>query len=167
MSLPALRLDGYFYERVTLDADPGWPADKSPVTGVNVKVEVGQHTGQPTRWRVIMDVVAQPDQKGQPIPYKIALRCHGFFTVAPREGLKADARTLVQITGASMLYSAARDMVLTLSSRGRFGPVLLPTVSFLRPEGVVPREPHRKGTRTAAKTGRVQAPKSGKRPKKR
>lgn len=166
MSLPALRLDGYFYERVTLEADPGWPADKSPVTGVNVKVEVGQHTGKPTRWRVILDVVAQPDQKGQPIPYKIALRCHGFFTVAPLEGLKVDARTLVQITGASMLYSAARDMLLTLSSRGRFGPVLLPTLSFMKPGAAPPEGPQRQEKRTRAKKVRVPAPKSRKRPTK-
>ena len=167
MSLPALRLDGYFYERVALEADPAWPADKKPVTGVNVRVEVGQHKNNPTRWRAIMDVVAQPDQKGQAIPYNIALRCQGFFTVEPAEGLQTDARTLVQITGASMLYSAARDMVLTLSSRSRFGPVLLPTVSFLKPDGATPRKPHRQSKGNGAKTGRIQAPKSGKRPKKR
>jgi preprotein translocase subunit SecB len=154
MSSPALRLEGYFYERLAVEANPAWPAGKPPAMGVRVNVEVGQRKDERTRWRIVMDVHGQTDREGEPIAYAIDLRCQGFFVVETSQGEEGKARELVQVTGASMLYSAARDMVLTLSSRSQFGPVVLPTISFLKPG--TPRPPEARRQSIPARKGSAQ-----------
>lgn len=63
------------------------------------------------------------------LPYEILLHIIGYFRVDP--DFKHDnLEHLVQVNGASVLYSAARDFVLTLTSRGPWGPLMLPTVNF-------------------------------------
>ena len=42
----------------------------------------------------------------------------------------ADPEDLAAVNGASMLWSAVREQVLTITSRMRAGPVVLPSVHF-------------------------------------
>ncbi len=67
---------------------------------------------------------AEPD-----LPYRLLIHAIGYFKVDPEyDHDRIDH--LVQINGASVLYSACRDFALTLTSRGPWGPLMLPTVNF-------------------------------------
>jgi preprotein translocase subunit SecB len=152
--MPALRLENYFYDRILVEANTDWPPTEKPQMGVTVNVEVGSRQDAPSHFRAIMDITGIPNEKGQPVPYNLKLRAQGFFDVDMQGGALEDAARLVQVTGASILYSAAREFVLLASSRGPFGSVLLPTVSFLQSsqrEPAPPRKPRGGGSRAKAK----------------
>ena len=53
----------------------------------------------------------------------------GIFEISP-EWPKEKVMDLLKITGASILYSAAREFLLITTSRLPWKPVMLPTISF-------------------------------------
>jgi preprotein translocase subunit SecB len=67
--------------------------------------------------------------KKPPVPYSGTLKIAGFFSVDPSVP-KEKMETLLMVNGLSMLYSSAREHVLSVTSRGPWGPFYLPTVSF-------------------------------------
>jgi len=52
----------------------------------------------------------------------------GFFSVNAEW---KDPLKLLEVTGASILYAAAREFLITITSRGPWGAIMLPTTSFL------------------------------------
>jgi preprotein translocase subunit SecB len=42
--------------------------------------------------------------------------------------------TLVEYNGPAVLYGSIRELVMQVTSRGPFPPIVLPTVSFVNPE---------------------------------
>ena len=64
-------------------------------------------------------------------PYAIHLVVVGLFTIDKKF---PDHEKLLRVTGASMLYSAAREFIITVTSRGPWSEVIIPTVSFLPEE---------------------------------
>jgi preprotein translocase subunit SecB len=75
--------------------------------------------------------IAIAGDDGRPTPYKIDVKCVGYFNVLtaafPDEARRQD---VVVVNGASMLYGAIRDMVATVTARGWKGEMLLPAMSF-------------------------------------
>ena len=73
------------------------------------------------------------DSKGKEHPpYRLSLFIWGVFEI-DESFAKESADFLVQINGPSILYGAAREYIFASTAHGRFGPYLLPSVSF-RPE---------------------------------
>lgn len=68
-------------------------------------------------------------------PYDIHVVALGHFKVHPDW---PDPEKLVRINGASILYSAAREFIITITSRGPWGAITIPTKSF---QTIVPNEP--------------------------
>ena len=66
---------------------------------------------------------------------KAQLEAEGLFAI-DHDGALDERRRLVAINGASILYGAMREHLLTLSARHRHGPVLLPCLDF---RGLAPR----------------------------
>lgn len=65
-------------------------------------------------------------------PYDIEMEMFGVFDV---NGLPEEKRIpLVLVNGSSILYSAMREMLLTITQRCMHGPVMLPSVHFVRLE---------------------------------
>ena len=119
------------FKHVKVELDPAHlPAEvPNPLTsvftfdGVSLQSEVGIGEADPdhergtvffVELRVVVDNEPNPDNKDQKYaPYKLA-----------------DAEDLAAVNGASMLWSAVREQVLTITSRMRAGPVVLPSVHF-------------------------------------
>ena len=60
------------------------------------------------------------------------LRIAGYFVVHEKyPTLKI--KDLIEVTGASILYGACREMLANLTARGSHGVVSLPSVSFVPP----------------------------------
>lgn len=75
-----------------------------------------------------LEMAFMPDEN-KPFPYGFHLTIEGVFSIEDSSGLD-DCKKTVVINGASVLYTAAREQLLTLSSRHVYGPMLLPTLNF-------------------------------------
>jgi len=81
--------------------------------------------------RVLVDnaeAVDDPDRKFS--PYLIDVEARGMVLVPNGAETLAPAQELAAVNGASLLWSAIREQVLSVSSRMLAGPVMLPTVHF-------------------------------------
>jgi preprotein translocase subunit SecB len=133
MVKPPLQLETYYFTKVAVSADPCYEPQEGvpPAMTIDTNVGLGQHNDDLNRWMVTLGVHAKsPDEK--PIPYKVDLEAVGFFRVDSKvENEKASL--LVQANGAAILYSAAREYLLTITGRGPWPPITLPTTNFLGP----------------------------------
>ena len=131
MVKPPLQLETYYFTKVAVSADPCYEPKEGvpPAITIDTKVGIGQHNDDPSRWMVTLGVHAKsPDEK--PIPYNVDLEVVGFFRVVP-EVERGKVPLLVQANGAAILYSAAREYLLTITGRGPWPPIALPTTNFL------------------------------------
>lgn len=136
------------FKHVKVELDPAHlPAEiPNPLTsvftfdGVSLQSEVGIGQADPTdergtmffvELRVAVDNVPNPDTADQKYaPYKIDVAIEGVVLIPKGAEELADPEDLAAVNGASMLWSAVREQVLTITSRMRAGPVVLPSVHF-------------------------------------
>ena len=134
MNASPLQLDHYFFAEMHCKASPEPPDHDvdnfGPVDPAHFSTEVRMFKGEsdPNSYQIQL-AVKTVEESAPDAAYDLLLHIIGYFRVDPdyeHERLEH----LVQINGASVLYSAARDFVLTLTSRGPWGPLMLPTVNF-------------------------------------
>lgn len=124
-----LQLERHFFTKVHLDAN--LEADAAAVNTIDCEVEVGQSKDDPLRFQVMLKLSLSPCDGRLP-PYTGEFHAVGLFKVA--ETWPVSQRTqLVEINGASMLYGALREVIITLTARGPWPPVTLGSVSFVKP----------------------------------
>ena len=130
-----LQLNHYNVVRLRLE-----PADNQPALSLGQyadfskanfrsKTSHGQvrlPNGEP-RTTVVVRLEGEP-QEGQAFPYSFLIELVGLFDGSDLPEEKREA--LVVANGASLLYGAARELLLTLSMRNMMGGLMLPSVSF-------------------------------------
>ena len=133
---PPLSLDGYFilesHYSCSRSAADKLASDKFLTINsdyLDVTAIAAHKKDDKTQWKCKLKVSTKPSDQ---LTCTFSVEIDGYFTVKQEFVDKSleEANKLVNITGASMLYSAAREHVLTLSSRGITHGVLLPTVTF-------------------------------------
>ncbi len=107
----------------------------------------GHIIGDELSWKVELKVMFGPDEARKLSPYRGKVSIIGFFKVA--KTWPAEKRQeLVGVNGASVLYSAVREMVLIVTGRSSHGELMLPTMSFTKlidkPKAAAPAEEKRK-----------------------
>ncbi len=91
---------------------------------------IRKHADHPRKFLLILRVELGSNTPEQDSPYTATLAIEGEFEVA--EGYTAASpEDLVNVTGASMLYGACREMLANLTARSIHGMSTLPSVSFL------------------------------------
>lgn len=136
------------FKHVKVELDPAHlPAEvPNPLTsvftfdGVSLQSEVGVGESDPhhergtvffVELRVVVDNEPNPDISEQKYaPYKVDVAVEGVVLIPKGAEKLADPEDLAAVNGASMLWSAVREQVLTITSRMRAGPVVLPSVHF-------------------------------------
>jgi|LakMenEpi03Aug12_release.lakeMendotaPanAssembly.Ray.scaffolds.fasta_scaffold33162_6 preprotein translocase subunit SecB len=101
--------------------------------GLKVNRAFSPHEEDPLSWRIELTVHFGDEQNGVPSVYTGMVRIAGYFKVNeayPRE----KASQLIEITGASMLYGACREMIASLTARNSRGMVTLPSITFVEPK---------------------------------
>ena len=135
-----LRLETYHLTRISviprpnIDATPlGQFADFNDVElGSNVSLhQLTEKDGPNVRQGLSLVLTAKPSEVCT-FPYHIEMEMMGVFDTNDLPEAKRDV--LLLVNGASMLYSAMREMLLTITQRCMHGPVLLPSVNFIRLE---------------------------------
>ena len=129
---PPLQLEESFYDHVEIDAlkdyqRQAYESEKPEL--LEVDVNLASLEAGPNKWEVRLDVRLEPDEDLPLPPYRLGLRAFGHFRVPPGSE-DADTARMVAVNGASILFSSMREYLMLITSRGLWGPVTLPTVSF-------------------------------------
>lgn len=136
------------FKHVKVELDPAHLPEEvpNPLTsvftfdGVSLQSEVGIGESDPhyergsmffVELRVVVDNEPNHDVREQKYaPYKVDVAVEGVVLVPNGAEKLGDREDLAAVNGASMLWSAVREQVLTITSRMRAGPVVLPSVHF-------------------------------------
>ena len=70
------------------------------------------------------------NEEGKKCPYKVTIAASGIFKWLTKETEQEKRRDLTVVNGATILYGAIREMVLTVTARSVSGQLLLPAVNF-------------------------------------
>ena len=115
-----------------------------------------QNHEDPRKWVVFLTVEFGSAKDGEPTPYSGKISVQGWFVVA--EGYPEEKRSsLIEVTAASILYGACREMLASFTARSVHGILSIPSVSFepiTGPEVKDPtaqEKPPKKQAKTAAK----------------
>ena len=124
------QLKEYFFPVVQVVAGP--PVEEKVVesaesTKFNIGVHINKHIEEKTLFQLSVDIKSINHEEKW-YPYKIHMTVIGIFQVDIN---KDDYEKLLYINGSSILYSAAREFLITITCRGPWAPVNLPTYSFL------------------------------------
>jgi len=107
--------------------------DLSPTApDISAAVSCSPLSDQVRRWRIELTITSD-DVVSIEAPYSIRTALVGLFSVDenyPAERLDA----LVTINGPSLLYSAAREALLMITSRSGYPAMMLPSVLFIPPQ---------------------------------
>jgi preprotein translocase subunit SecB len=110
----------------------------------DAEFSIGVRLGEPgedaaKQFLVHLDLAAKP-KAGAAFPYQFALGADAIVSFHGADSDPAKVRDLVLVNGASLLYGALREVLLTLTSRFPNGPLMLPSADFrnLRQEQRVP-----------------------------
>lgn len=136
------------FRHVKVELDPAHlpPAAPNPLTsvfvfdGVSIQTEISvgvadQDAGRDQVFFIMLRVVVdnQPNAElGEQkfCPYTLDVAAEGIVLVPEASRKLGAAEDVAAVNGASMLWSAAREQILAITSRMRAGPVMLPTVHF-------------------------------------
>ncbi len=133
MLTPQLQLERSFFTQVEIAADPQHQPGRTELE-VKTTRTMGPACQDGSRWLVELGIsVAGKENLPKP-PYRINLHSVGTFTFANAGLQDAEKARLLAVTGVSILYSQAREYLLMLTARGPWGPLQLPTVSFIDSE---------------------------------
>jgi preprotein translocase subunit SecB len=140
MKLSPLQVKHYHFTALSVMARPDVDIEKldygsepyPPTEEANIRVEVslGEPSGEsdPHQFVINLNITCNPGEQSH-FPYLFAASLEGVFTIN-HEGDLEERKRLVVCNGASMLYGAAREQLLSLTARHRYGPMLLPAANF-------------------------------------
>lgn len=127
MPTPPLQLKRSFYERIDVEANL---RHKPGAGSSTVDAEINLQADEDGRTWFVALTIRTPAPGSEPLPpYRIHLRCVGVFEVA-EPGATRKVAKLAGVTGASILYSAAREYLELVTSRSAWGAFRLPTRTF-------------------------------------
>ncbi len=140
MKLASFQLKHYHFTRLLLEANDGADISDSDMRDSPYRVPDADKLktsivlGEPDS----LEEGAEPfflltlglEYQEPEFPYHFAVELDGIFVPDEQEKESDDVRHRLVVNAASMLYSAVRDQLLTLSARHKYGPMMLPSVDF-------------------------------------
>jgi preprotein translocase subunit SecB len=134
-TFPPLNCSGYFVTSMVVAANPDHkPQEKIELSSDDLSVSTTCACVEKSarRWQVQLSI-RQAVGPAKNAPYNFRLVMIGAFEVVA--GFPAEhERRLVEVTAASLLMGAAREVLRAAMSSGPYAPMLLPTWSFFHPD---------------------------------
>lgn len=124
-----LLLESYFFAKVHVDACPN-SCEKAGKGLFTAKVSCMKHKDAERKWMVQLELKQVQDKEAGCPEYSFHVEVVGFYEVS-KNYPEVKAEALVRANGPALLYSAARELIATLTCRGPFASVNLPTVTFI------------------------------------
>jgi preprotein translocase subunit SecB len=140
MKLSPLQLDHYHFTGISIVArddislneveGENSPYPKFGPDDIKTVVSLGEPEGESDahQFVVVLSISCNPPDTSA-FPYIFAVNVEGVFTIK-HDGPLDERKKLVVCNGASMLFGAAREVLLSLSARQKYGPMLLPSGNF-------------------------------------
>jgi preprotein translocase subunit SecB len=133
---PPLTLNHHFFPTVMVAAKPesvkSHPSEVQFGYDFQFSVEILKNPANDLDYQVQLTIAAD-EKAGFVQGYDIKLVIVGFVGIDSQYPA-ADRDSLVAMVGPTLLYGAAREFILSITLRGPFPPVYLPTVSFIPAE---------------------------------
>jgi len=132
MHAAQLQLKHYFLSAFNYSVNPEFDPEKNislNFKDISVDYEV-QPLNEETQheWQVGLKVGFSPSVKGN-APYSFSGEIVGFFSVS-KNAAKERASFYIETNATSVLYSTLREIVCTITAKGPYRALLLPTVCF-------------------------------------
>lgn len=123
-----VELEHYFFPEISVVANPEWVPNKNNKIRpqLNVETECREVEGKDNTFAVELKISIKNTNE-YPSQYDIRLMAFGILTA--HEDLH-DKKNNMAVTGASILYSASREFLLGIMSRGPWPPILLHAMPF-------------------------------------
>lgn len=164
MKMSPLQVMHYHFNAISVAVRPGIDIDKTEfgsdvyplldseklVTSVHLGAPSGE--GDPHQFALLLNVEYIPE-KDSHFPYTFSVTVEGVFTIK-HDGNIDERKKLVVCNGAAILYGAAREQLLALTARQKFGPMMLPSANF---GGMVPESDGRKRSSAKSRVSRKLA----------
>ena len=138
MQASSLQLDNSAITRLKIEANKSFPKDRAKDrflhfadAGLESTVELGSDADDPRRFFVKLDMRMLGTEE-HPTPYAVDVEIVGIF-VCTGSNPNNDEK-LAEINGAAVLYGSIREVVLQITSRGPYPPLIMPTVNIIPPE---------------------------------
>jgi preprotein translocase subunit SecB len=124
-----LQLERHIFKRVEIVASD--KPDQGAVNLMNVQLRCAQAAGEPNRFLIGLGLKLLPHPDSHKTPqYTGEIFVEGEFRIA--EDVPADRQQVTVIAnGAGILFGAIREMVLNVTSRGPWPPLMLKTLHFI------------------------------------
>ena len=85
----------------------------------------------PNEWRIVLTLAITSEDPEKPFLYEADIEIQGTFEVSEAYPEEKKGQ-LALVNGLSLLYSASREIFLTITARSAYGLVNLPTLSFVK-----------------------------------
>lgn len=154
-----LQLEAYFLKELTFTItdqleSPPKRAAKTDNVGIKVGADVGPRDDDALKWRCELTVESVEEPESIP-PYRFRITFVGFFHVV--KGYPAERVELMARTNApALLFSAAREALVPITSRGPYPAIVLPSVTFLEAPPAQKAEGTNGPAATATKKGSAE-----------
>ncbi len=123
---PPLQLESSFFQRLEINAEKSpAPEGSGGEYRFGFTADLSVNNQDPLQYRVDIGVNGAAVDDGW-APYRFQVDIFGIFRL-PEE--REDKEKLLLLTGAAMLYGAAREMLTIVTGRLPWGAFVLPTVS--------------------------------------
>ncbi len=131
-----LQLEHYFLTALNYTVNPDFnPEDPIKFEFTDIVTEYGKqplNKKSNKEWQVDLKIEFIPPEERN-IPYSFSASIVGFFSIGPNIS-EEKLENFIEINGTSVLYSTLREIIHTLTAKGPFRALLLPTLCFQKDE---------------------------------
>lgn len=124
----------YFYPSSFMAANKEFKPESFVLPGIEVRPNMMQNAEATNRWDIALFVGTQDNTDRTSAPYDFGISIFGMFLCGFPEDSSVEEllkyKRLFYVNASSMLYSAVRDHLLTLTALGPYGPFVLPAYRF-------------------------------------
>jgi preprotein translocase subunit SecB len=154
-----LQLERYVITEFNFQADITYKyseegGDKVDIADLTNSVKSYQRPDDLDRWLVELDLELPPSGQSK-YPYSLKIVLVGFFCI---DSSYPAVERVVRVNGPSMLFTAAREFVATVTGRGPYLGMWLPTVSFAPPPATKPEADSPRGSLEGQTRRRIRKP---------
>jgi|ERR1039458_5765940 preprotein translocase subunit SecB len=128
LRLSPLQLREHGFTTVRVHATDNGSLTNSPSLKPAISFE--RQSANPNQWRLVLSLELGSREAAKAFAYEGEMKVQGLVEVTGN--VPEDRKEqLALVNGFSLLYSAAREMLLNITARSRHGGVTLPTISFV------------------------------------
>lgn len=123
-------LERYYFKQLSVSASED--GDATAPVALLTTLNCGQHQHDPRRFVLDLTLRFFAEQASEKTPtYTGEISVEGFFAIAT-QSLDRQSQEILVTNGAAILYGAAREIIMNITSRGPWPPLMLNSVSFVK-----------------------------------